>query len=80
VDKIVYHESIAAKAPRFAPDRCRHGDIVLVQDADLEYDPGISKADQAHSRWPADVVFGSRFMGSDAHRVVYFWHMIETSS
>jgi glycosyltransferase involved in cell wall biosynthesis len=53
------------------------GDIVVIQDADLEYPPNEYPkllmpilADQA------DVVLGSRFAGSEAHRVVYFWHMV----
>jgi glycosyltransferase involved in cell wall biosynthesis len=53
------------------------GDIVLVQDADLEYNP----ADYPTLLEPiltgkADAVFGSRFMSGRPHRVLYFWHMV----
>jgi glycosyltransferase involved in cell wall biosynthesis len=52
------------------------GDIVLVQDADLEYDPSeFLKLIQPIVEGQADVVFGSRFIG-DSHRVLYFWHSV----
>ncbi len=53
------------------------GDIVLVQDADLEYDPNEYPAlIEPIVSDKADVVYGSRFVGAGPHRVVYFWHYV----
>lgn len=53
------------------------GDIVLVQDADLEYDPKeYPELIEPILENKADVVFGSRFVGNKPHRVLFFWHMI----
>ena len=53
------------------------GDIVIIQDADLEYDPvQYPRILAPIVEGRADVVFGSRFMGAEPHRVLYFWHRV----
>ncbi|MDH5510288.1 MAG: glycosyltransferase family 2 protein [Nitrospinota bacterium] len=53
------------------------GDVVLIQDADLEYDPReYPELLVPIVSGEADVVYGSRFMGGQPHRVLFFWHMV----
>jgi len=56
------------------------GDYVIIQDADLEYDPNdYRRLLEPLETGQADVVYGSRFMGSGPHRVLYFWHWVANS-
>ena len=78
VDRVVYHDRNRGKGAALRSGfAAATGQIVIVQDADLEYDPSqYPKLLDPILRHGADVVYGSRFAGGEAHRVVYFWHMI----
>lgn len=78
VTKVIYHQKNLGKGAALRSGfKEAKGDIVIVQDADLEYDPeDYSRLLEPILEGKADVVYGSRFVGSQAHRVFFFWHMI----
>jgi len=78
VDKVIFHEVNQGKGAAVRTGFAAvTGDVVIIQDADLEYDPDeYPLLMKPILDGKADVVFGSRFTGGGPHRVVYFWHMI----
>ena len=77
VDRIIYHPVNRGKGAALRSGfAAATGDIILVQDADLEYSPEDYPALlEPLMSGKADAVFGSRFMGGRPHRVLFFWHM-----
>lgn len=75
---VIFHERNQGKGAALRTGfAAATGDYVLVQDADLEYDPNeYEKLLAPVTKFDADVVLGSRFVGESAHRVVYFWHYV----
>ncbi|MEO5721188.1 MAG: glycosyltransferase family 2 protein [Chthoniobacterales bacterium] len=78
VRQVIFHEKNQGKGAALRSGfRVATGDIILVQDADLEYDPQeYPLLLEPITSGKADAVFGSRFISGRPHRVVYFWHMI----
>jgi len=78
VSRVVYHEVNQGKGAALRTGfQSATGDMVIIQDADLEYDPQeYPKLLKPILDGKADVVYGSRFAGGESHRVVYFWHMM----
>jgi glycosyltransferase involved in cell wall biosynthesis len=76
--KVIMHEKNRGKGASLRTGfQHTTGDIILVQDADLEYNPrDYPKLLAPIVEGNADVVYGSRFVGSEAHRVLLFWHML----
>lgn len=76
--KVIYHLRNQGKGAALRTGfSAATGDICIVQDADLEYDPNeFPLVIKPILENKADVVFGSRFQGGRAHRVVYYWHSV----
>ena len=78
VDKVIYHNKNIGKGAAIRSGiKAATGDIVVIQDADLEYNPEeILKIIEPILDGKADVVYGSRFVGDAPHRVLFYWHML----
>ena len=78
VSKVLYHTVNQGKGAALRTGiQAATGDLVIIQDADMEYDPNeYPRLVEPILNNRADVVFGSRFLGGGAHRVLYFWHRV----
>tara|TARA_B100000886_G_scaffold95631_2_gene63400 strand:+ start:15816 stop:16523 length:708 start_codon:yes stop_codon:yes gene_type:complete len=77
IKTIFHHKNLGKGAALNSGISFAKGEIIIIQDADLEYDPNeFPKIISPIVNGKADVVYGSRFQGGQPHRVVYFWHRI----
>ena len=78
VDRIIYHKKNRGKGAALRNGfQAATGDIIIVQDADLEYNPNeYPRVVEPILQDKADVVYGSRFVGGEPHRVLFFWHRV----
>lgn len=81
VAQILYHDENRGKGAALRTGiQKATGDIIIIQDADMEYDPNeYGLLVEPILSGKADVVYGSRFLGGSAHRVLYFWHSLGNS-
>jgi glycosyltransferase involved in cell wall biosynthesis len=75
---VIYHQENGGKGSALQSGfAAATGDVVIVQDADLEYDPReYGKLLDPILAGQADVVYGSRFAGGESHRILYYWHSL----